>query len=560
MPAGNFQPYDKLNPVVGALSTKFYVTVVNLTPHRIKLENTHSYQMDEFNFADVPQGRARQNTVKYRGGWYTGDDAGEAYYRIDGTDKKFALRVKSYVPSNDPRRVVLDLSGMGLGQREYVFPGGDTAVSLVITGSNRFGFQASLRHGPGNWMRKMYDVIRDRPVRHLIMPGTHDAGMSKITNKITSIGSEANTQNQGVNIYDQLRAGSRYFDLRIGSVHPNDDAGRNNGYWVMHVNDELASLAIGNTGESLDDVVGELNRFTTENPGEIIFLTIRYLVGRYEFPDRGAIRWNAAMVNDFFSRLRSIHNRCLHLDTSTGFQNHKASYFMDQNEGKGCVILLLNGHLDGDGVPRESPADGIYQLNRMGIRDHWSNKMHASDMAPNQVSTWRSVTRGGASDYGSFHVAQWLVTPDALASTAYSLQNFAIEPTNPSLYWAGVNGMDPEHWPNVLLVDYIGVQQEDQWAWDRLSAELYTLAVGMNLYMASENCNVNTRRSPLLRRGEVTVEESREELWNGIIFANGTTVDNPPVTLHPGRAEILRNGTVLGNGTVLEQSIPNPWL
>ncbi|KAK4153515.1 PLC-like phosphodiesterase [Chaetomidium leptoderma] len=558
VPAGSYQPYDKLNPVVGMLSTKFYVTVVNLTPHRIKLESTHSYQMDVFDFGDVPQGRARQNAVKYRGSWSTKDDAGEAYYRIDGTDKKFALRVKSYSGS-DPRRVVFDLSGMGLGQREYVFPGGDTAVSLVITGSNRFGFQASLRHGPGNWMRKMYDVIGDRLVRHLIMPGTHDAGMSKITNKITSIGSEQNTQNQGVNIYDQLRAGSRWFDLRIGSIHPNDNAAKNNGFWVMHVNDELGTLAIGNTGESLDEVISEINRFTSENPGEIVFFTMRYLVGRYELPDRGPIMWNAGVVNDFFSKLRAINNRCLNLDTSTGFQNQKASYFMDQNEGKGCVIMLLNGHLDGGGVPRESPGDGIYDKGRMDINDHWSDKMQAVDMAPDQVRNWRSAARGGASDYGNFMIAQWLVTPDALASTAYSLQNFAIQPTNPSLYWAGVNGMDPEHWPNVLLVDYIGVQQRGQWAWDRLSAEIYTLAVGMNLYMASENCDVNKRRPPLLRRGEVAVEEE-EAPWNGIIFANGTTLDNPPPTLHPGRAAMLRNGTVFGNGTVLERSIPNPWL
>jgi hypothetical protein len=559
MPAGSHQPFENLNPLVGPLKTKFYVSVVNLTPHRFKLDGTHSYQMDTFDFGDVPQGRARQNAVKYRGTWSTGDDAGEAYYRIDGTDKKFALRVKSYVPGSNPRRVVLDLSGMGLGQREYVFPGGEASVSLVITGSNKVGFQASLRHGAGGWMRNMYDVIGSRKVRHLIMPGTHDAGMSKISGMIDSIGSAPNTQTQGINIYNQLRAGSRWFDLRVGSVHANDDAGQNNGFWVMHVNNEMGDIAIGNTGESLDEVVSEINQFTSENPGEIIFLPLRYLVGRYEFPDRGPILWDSAVVNDFFAKLRGLNNRCPNLDTSTGFQNQKASYFMDQNGGRGCVIPLLNGHLQG-GVPTESQADGIYSISRMNIQDHWSNKMKADEMAPDQISNWRAGTRGGASDYGSLLIAQWLVTPDAVASTAYGLQAFAIQPTNPSLYWAGVNGIDPEHWPNVILVDYIGVQQQDQFAWDQLSAELYTLAVGMNLYMASENCGVNTQRSPLLRRGEVSAEGRRETTWNGIIFANGTILDNPPPTLHLGRVEMLRNGTVFDNGTVLEQSIPNPWM
>ncbi|KAK4131592.1 PLC-like phosphodiesterase [Trichocladium antarcticum] len=532
MPAGSHQPYDKLSPAVGGLSTKFYITVVNLTPHRLRLANTHSYQMDAFDFGDVPPGRARQNAVKYRGG-LSRDDAGEAYYLVDGADQRFAVRVKSYSGPR-PRRVVLDLSGMGLGQREYVFPGGDTAVSLVVAGSRRLGFRASLRHGPGNWMRGLYDVIGDRPVRHLVMPGAHDAGMSKITNKITSIGSRSNTQNQGVSIYDQLRAGARWLDLRVGS---------------------MAGLAVGNTGESLDEVIGEINRFTSESPGEIIFLPIRYLVGRYAFPDGGPILWGAAMVGEFFARLRGINNRCLDLDTSTGFQNHRASYLMDQNAGKGCVIPLLSGRL-GAGVPRESPGDGIYDIGRMGIDDRWSDQMRADVMAPDQIGTWRSAVRGGAADHGNLVVAQWLVTPDAVAATAYSLQSFAIQPTNPSLYWAGVNGMDPEHWPNVVLVDYLGVQQRDQWAWDSLSAEMYTLAVGMNLYMASENCDVNRRRGPLRSAPKV----SRGVPWNGIIFANGTTVDRPPPGIHPGRAAILRSGTVLGNGTVLAASVPNPWL
>ncbi|KAL2257233.1 hypothetical protein VTK26DRAFT_459 [Humicola hyalothermophila] len=555
VPAGSHQPYEKMNPLVALTSRKYFIAVVNLTPHRISLENTHSYQMDIFDFGDVPQGRSRQNTVEYGGGLHTGDDAGEAYYRIDGTDKTFALRVKSYVPDSNPRRVVLDLSGMNLGQREYVFPGAETTVALVITGSDRFGFQASLRHGPGNWMRSMYDVIGDRPVRHLIMPGSHDAGMSKITDEIISIGSEPNTQNQGINIYDQLRAGARWFDLRIGSVHPNDDAGRYNGFWAMHVNDEMATIAIGNTGESLDEVISEINRFTRENPGEIIFLPMRYLVGRYEFPDRGAIMWDTDMVNDFFDKLKQINNRCPNLDTDTEFQNQKASYFMDRNEGKGCVIPLLSGRL-ADDVPWESVGDGIYDISRIGVRDHWSDMMYANEMAPDQVDEWRSVTRGGSSDFGSLYIAQWLVTPNALASTAYTLEAFAIQPTNPSLYWAGVNGMDPEHWPNVLLVDYIGVQQDNHWAWDQLSAEMYTLAVGLNLYMASENCDVNKQRSPLLRRGLSLAADA----WNGVIFANGTTIDHPPPEFHVGRVEVLRNGTIFGNGTVLERTIPNPWL
>ncbi|KAL1841550.1 hypothetical protein VTJ49DRAFT_6923 [Mycothermus thermophilus] len=501
MPAGEFQPYEMLNPILGKLASRFFVTIVNLTPHPFKLESSNGKKMEQFSFGDVPPGRARQNPITYRGGPIPLADEGTATYTIQGADnKKFLVRATSKLfGGDDSRRVTLDLSGMGLGSREYVFPGGQTAITLVITGSQSYGFRASLSHGPGNWMRQIYDVIRDRPVRHLIMPGTHDAGMSIISNKLISIGSDQNTQNQALNIYDQLRAGSRWFDLRIGTIHPvhERDVTKHEGFWVLHINDEMADFAVGNTGESLDQVIDEINRFTRENPGEIIFFSIRYLVGRYRFPDRGPLLWTSPVVDEFFTKLRTIHNRCPDLDTSTGFQNHNASYFMDQNSGRGCVLLLLNGRLP-DNVPQESPKDGIYAFSRIAVRDHWSNKMHARDMAADQVNVWRSVTRGGRDDFKDFLISQWLVTPDPVAATAYTLENFAIEPTNPSLYFHGVNNMDPAHWPNVILVDYIGVVREDQWGWDQLSAELYTLALGLNLYLVSENCEIQKGRPPLI--------------------------------------------------------------
>ena len=61
-----------------------------------------------------------------------------------------------------------------------------------------------------------------------------------------------------------------------------------------------------------------------------------------------------------------------------------------------------------------------------------------------------------------------------MAATAYSLQEFAIHATNSALYFSGVNGMDPKHWPNVLMVDYIGVTRKDKWAWDQLSTVVYS--------------------------------------------------------------------------------------
>ncbi|KAK2609096.1 hypothetical protein QQS21_002323 [Conoideocrella luteorostrata] len=564
--AGSYMPWALIPLQQVGFPAKQYVTIVNLTPHRFVLDRsrTHSYQMDSFDWDDIPQGRARQNTAEYTKNLSKNpkDDGGEVYYTIQGTNKRFEIRARTHIPDDYPRRTIFDLTGMGLGQREYLNPGKETAVTLVITGSDSYGFIASLRHGQGNWMKGMYDVIKDRQIQHVLMPATHDSGMSRISNKIASIGTDANTQTQGLNIYDQLRAGARVFDLRVGSVHNVADKNIYT-FWTMHVSDEKADVVIGNTGESLDDVVKEVNQFTAENPGEIIFFRVRYLIGMFEIPAGGPIYWNADIVNNFFNKLKGVNNRCGNLDPSTKFNKQKASYFMDQNGGKGCVLFLLSGDLNSD-VPQDSVGDGIYQSSRMDVWDNWSNLPETEKMANDQVADWKTVGRSGAFQNDQFLISQWLVSADPITTTALSIQNIGILPTNPALYWMGVNNMSPENWPTAVLIDYIGVVVNDQWMWDQLSAEMYTFAIGMNLYMISENCDINPQRSPLLPAAEgIANSLAASQLaatWNGIIYANGTVDDNPPAMLHPGRLEVLKSGTKFLNGTVVHRDTRNPTI
>jgi 1-phosphatidylinositol phosphodiesterase len=68
-----------------------------------------------------------------------------------------------------------------------------------------------------NWMLQLDDNIK---LNQLIMPGSHDAGMSELHH--CDIGSNINTglvQTQGLSISKQLQAGSRYFDIRVDYDH-----------------------------------------------------------------------------------------------------------------------------------------------------------------------------------------------------------------------------------------------------------------------------------------------------------------------------------------------------
>ncbi|KAK2045776.1 hypothetical protein LZ31DRAFT_540891 [Colletotrichum somersetense] len=322
---GEYMRWFLMEPEYAATTGKQYITIVNLTPHPFKLTYTHSYQMDEFNWGDIPSGRARQNVAHYteHAGANPQDNNGEAYYDIGDTGKKFVVRVTTHIPDTYPRRIVFDLSGMGKGQREYRVPEQEVPVTLVITGSDFFGFITSLSHGPGNWMNLIKEDIKHRRLFDVIMPGTHDSGMSKITEAILTGATSANTQTQGLKIYDQLRVGARYDEM------------------ADHLSDEMADVPIGKSGEKFDDVVSEINKFTSENPGEVIALQFRYLVGVRDVPSKGPVYWDETIKNKFFDKLMKIENRCGKLESGR-IQDYTMDRLMSSNNGKGCVLIFMN--------------------------------------------------------------------------------------------------------------------------------------------------------------------------------------------------------------------------
>lgn len=68
-------------------------------------------------------------------------------------------------------------------------------------------------------MNDIKKEIEHRRLTDMVMPGTHDSALSKLTTAILSGAADSNTQTQLLNVHDQLRVGARWFDLRVSSVH-----------------------------------------------------------------------------------------------------------------------------------------------------------------------------------------------------------------------------------------------------------------------------------------------------------------------------------------------------
>ncbi|KAH0420927.1 hypothetical protein CcaCcLH18_13725 [Colletotrichum camelliae] len=537
------------------LGNEQYITIVNMTPYRFKyLEGqSNTYQM-RFDFGDIPPGHSRQCVMEYTiSGSRRKDDKGEAYFEVVGTNRRFNIKARTnYDAFKYNQRTIVDLSGWGLGMREFEDPDQEVSLSFVITGSETYGYHHSLSFGNTQdaWMRSIYDTVKNRIVRDVVMPGTHDSGMSKI-GKFKWQGTKETTQTQAFGMYTQLRAGARYFDLRPARV-PGEDNGE---FHIFHVVDTKASVVLGASGDTLTNIVDEIN-----NPGEVIFLWLKEMVAFVS--GGGGKLLDLKQTEELFIALGKIKNRCPNLEVpdkvGIQFQDRRMGEFMDMNGGKGCVLIILEGDV-ATGVPNSLPKEGIYRSDvHMHRFDHWPTATIPDTIVKKTAATLAEPFRAKkeGTNRQEFMVAQWQLTPDIVTSGKFGLEALAVYPTNPTLYWGGVAAMSPETYPTVLMQDYIGVRLVDEHDWDSLSAEIRVLALGLNLYMASENCYVSGRKHPLWKKTSRRLPSP----WNGIIFANGTVMDERPEPAYdPYRNPVLRAGTVFGNGTVLTKNITNPF-
>ncbi|KAJ5019227.1 Mutanase [Colletotrichum sp. SAR 10_99] len=517
-------------------STIHYITIVNLTPYTFRyLKDRSNYYQVAADFDDIPPGQSRQNKARWAtSGTSRADDNGEAYFEVKGTNHEFRIRCTTHYPSDRPIRFVVDLDGWGLGVKEYEVP--ETEVSIT---------------SPVAWMDSIKEHIKGRLVKHVIMPGAHDAGMSVI-GKYQWGGTSMDTQTQAYGIAWQLELGARYFDLRPAIADGE--------FHIFHVTDPRGIVILGASGVTLQNVIHDINNFYLSHPGEVVFLWMRDMVSFRGGLFGGGHPFDGDEMAQFFDKLRGIQNRCRGLTEATRLQERVMGELMEQNGGTGCVAIILEQFGVDPSVPQDDPASGIFLAGKhMDRTDRWEENVGITpaQLLHYQVAGFYDPVRRRLepSKGGDFFVSQWVLNARHEDAVFWGLENLANYLTTPMLYYGGVAEMTPEMFPTVMLMDYIGVRVSGDTTANNRAAELRTLALGLNLYMVSENCYVSKRRNPLVKKSSKRLATP----WNGIIFANGTRIDNPPPNYDPWRVDVLKSGTVFGNRTVLTSNITNPF-
>ena len=179
------------------------VNIINNTNSRMIKHYEHSYQMDSWSFPDtIEPGSTAGVYVEWDEGIFKTekDDAGEVFYHLE---KDRSKEIEIHMWNCNEKNITVTMKGFpeisSEPQRLNWQHDGIMPINVVDK-------QIDLR----NWMSMVKD---DTPINRMSIPGTHDTLTYYLPYAVLPAYAMAKTQK--LDIYQQMEAGCRFFDIRI---------------------------------------------------------------------------------------------------------------------------------------------------------------------------------------------------------------------------------------------------------------------------------------------------------------------------------------------------------
>ncbi|KAF2262630.1 PLC-like phosphodiesterase [Lojkania enalia] len=463
-----------------------YLTLVNGSPNDWTLIGHHSYQMDTWSWPTISAGKASKVYVEFGTKGHTSDDAGEAYYQLSGTSNKFTVLARK--PSD--YKLTINLDGMStktspqgsnvdLGFRH------DAAVNWIVS-ADEAGQMWSNSGTTTDWMQQSLGSLGNRTLKHIVMPGSHDSGMSSFSPG--TVGANyANTQAQYLDIYQQLMMGSRYFDLR-----PVISAGQ----WVSGHYSEVADsdIWLGGNGQSISDIISQINSFTSQYK-ELVIINLSHTLDT----DNSYEELTQSQWNKLFDTLKGINNRFTVTNPGkTDFSNKVLNDFISDGASVFIFAQLPSGITLGNYANQ-----GFFNQDNFPIFDSYSNSNEASVMEADQlqkVKDNRNLVADASKRKDKFHILSWTLTqqPEDVLNFDKAIMNLGVSVFD-DLVSDAYNAFTPESFPNVLYVDSLGIRDKPVvFPFDKprsvpTNADIAALAMAINNGIVGRNGYVTGR-------------------------------------------------------------------
>lgn len=326
-----------------------------------------------------------------------------------------------------------------------------------------------------NWMSKLPDSKR---LNEIIMPGSHDAGMSQcdypasiffLTKKEERAAQENITVTQKYNIFFQLSSGARYFDIRL--------QWRNNDLRTYH-RESVLGIDFGCNGETFTQIMLSTIYFLDQNPTETVILKL-------SFKREDALALNQTKF--FLETFVAVHKDRTYVTTTP--QENLAKVPLEDLRGK--IVFIIDDapsmidstqgrHFYRDAAVYEEPVPSIkicynalyiphYNGATLSVFDVYSNSEDTARVIDDQTN-YLYKTAGLRQPY--LFLYSWTRTPSITITNAFekvpkaannefSIEKLANEwPFGVNLYLPNMLHAlykDGFNMPNIVYYDYIDV-------------------------------------------------------------------------------------------------------
>ncbi|KAI9666689.1 MAG: hypothetical protein M1821_004625 [Bathelium mastoideum] len=423
----------------------YHLSIVNGTSHKWVRTNQSSYQMssDSKSWPDYVEAfTALTLYIEFSNaaGDFSIDDEMWADYRIEGTssyfrmwaankfnDSKFHCWLSGMSTLSDPMDATVNIGSNT----------GDLGTTFIMTGIDG-AWVTSSGGAIGPWMTQSMNYIGERALRQICLPCSHDSGMALLGKK-TPLASAATVVTQHRHVGDQLRLGIRFFDIRPVKWGDVLYCGH-----VTYTNDFTKWQ--GGMGESIDDVINQVNDFTNDNH-ELIILNISH--------DCDSDNSYNGLNDDSWNNLLGKFDNLKHLysaESNTDLSKIPMKTFI--GGGQATVILRFESGAD---KLRGRLGKGFFPSSCMPIFDQYANSDDPDKLVADQ---FKKLNEQRSSPDNNMFSLDWAMTMQGFSDVLFSnLLHWADLSMTPRL---GINIFPKTSktvYPNVINVD--GVQNTD---------------------------------------------------------------------------------------------------
>jgi hypothetical protein len=431
-----------------------YITLVNATNQDWVKSRQHSYQMDHWDFPDKIAAYTSTNVyIEWKEAFNNrSDDAGEANYRFDGGLSEFQIQARAEDHGDSIKYdiriqfVSLETWNNTLHSTYSIGWKHDGYVPFILTGA--YGsYISSIEYDASKWMREFHDVLSDKTLREICIPGTHDAGMS-VRSSGTAFGFECNTLTQSHSVKKQLEFGSRYFDIR-----PVISGGEFRTGHYGNISDVDRTWQ-GANGQSIKSIIQDINDFASGR-SELIILNLSHALNT----DVGTVSYRA-FTQEEWDRLFAEMSGIGHLYLGSGENLDISSIKLHDLLANGSTVAVIVE--DADVNLGEYAGKGFFRYGSYNAYNNYSDTNNFEMMVSDQIAKMERFSHGSPTENGgkTCFLLSWTLTQSiAQASTcgvdlADSIKDLANK-ANDGLTRRLFPAITATRYPNVIYIDNI---------------------------------------------------------------------------------------------------------